>query len=126
LAIFAAILRPLEGYLVTHPKILVYFKPGVSQLQIQHADKLFGLDSYIQTLKNHIWPVGDGKFTLRLMRIFQHKEGKFICRIDRECEFEFWDCCGYVRVSRTCCLFALQILVSRNKICNSKFTYLCI
>lgn len=66
------------------------------------------------------------KFTLWPTRIFQHQEGRFICSVDLEREFEMWDCFWYVRVSRTFCLFALQILLSRNKIYNSKFIYFCI
>ena len=61
MAMLVAILRRVDGYVVTHSKVLVYFKPEVSQLKLEHADKPFGLASYIQTFKNRIRLIGDGK-----------------------------------------------------------------
>lgn len=61
LASLAAILRPVEGYVVTDLKILVYCKPWVSQLKLNYSDKPFGLATYIQTFKYYIRPIGDCK-----------------------------------------------------------------
>jgi hypothetical protein len=66
----------VEKYVVTHPKILVYCKPGVFQLKLEHADKPFGLASYIQTFKNYIRLIGDGKIHVTANENISASRGK--------------------------------------------------
>ena len=70
--------RPVERYEVTHHKILVYCKPGVSQFKLKHADKAFCLASYIQTFKNYIWPIVDSKIHVTANENISASRGK-IC-----------------------------------------------
>jgi hypothetical protein len=56
--------------------MLIYCKPGVSQLKLEHADKPFGLASYIQTFKNHIRPTGDSKIHVTACENISASKGK--------------------------------------------------
>jgi len=50
--ILAAIIHPVEGYVVTWHKIFVYSKPGASELKFEHSAMQFGLASSVKLLKS--------------------------------------------------------------------------
>jgi len=50
--VLAAIIHPVEGYVVTCPKIFVYSKPGTYELKFECSTMQFGLASSVELLKS--------------------------------------------------------------------------
>jgi hypothetical protein len=51
-AVLAVIIRPGEGYAVSDPKVFVYCKPGVSELNLERSAAPFDLASKVGILKS--------------------------------------------------------------------------